>query len=157
MDRIVALDSGPLSLACKPRGRPEADRCRAWLTSLLAAGVRVIAPEIADYEVRRELLRVGATSGIVRLDALESRLVYDPITTEIMRLAARFWADARRAGRPTADPKALDADVILAAHATLAGGPGDSVTVATTNPGHLSRYVDARPWAAIMNEEGGSP
>ena len=149
MERIIVLDSGPLSLACKPRGRPEADRCRAWLNIHLAAGVRVIAPEIADYEVRRELLRVGATAGIARLEALESRLVFDPITTAIMKQAAHFWAEARRAGRPTADPKALDADVILAAQAVLAGGPGDAVTVATTNPGHIARYVDAKPWAAI--------
>lgn len=151
MGRVILLDSGPLNLACKPRGHPEADRCRAWLNAHLAAGVRIFAPEIADYEVRRELLRVGATAGIVRLEALESGLVYDPITTAIMQQAARFWADARRAGRPTADAKALDADVILAAQASLAGGPGAAVTVATTNPGHIARYVEARPWAAITS------
>lgn len=149
MARIIVLDSGPLSLASKAPGKPDGDRCRAWLLVLEAIGVQFIAPEIADYEVRRELLRVGATTAIDRLDRLEAIMKYDPITTEIMRRAARFWADARRAGRPTADPKALDADVILAAQASLAGGPGDAVTVATTNPGHIARYVDAKPWAAI--------
>ena len=44
---------------------------------------------------------------------------YDPITTPIMRRAAEYWAASRRAGRPTSDPAALDADVILAAQATL--------------------------------------
>ncbi len=29
-----------------------------------------------------------------------------------MLKAAEFWAEARRAGKPTADPKALDGDVM---------------------------------------------
>jgi hypothetical protein len=67
-----------------------------------------------------------------------------------MRLAAQIWAEARQRGLPTADDKALDADVILAAQANLAASDGQSVVVATTNPGHLSRFVtDARTWSAI--------
>ncbi|MEX2261699.1 MAG: hypothetical protein WD696_07095 [Bryobacteraceae bacterium] len=42
-------------------------------------------PEIADYEVRRELLRAGKEKGLGRLDAL-------PITTPVMLKAAEFWA-----------------------------------------------------------------
>src|SRR3712207_1956012 len=61
MSRIVVLDAGPLGLASQPRGLPRADDCRDWIRDLDAAGVRVVAPEVADYEVRRELLRVGAT------------------------------------------------------------------------------------------------
>ena len=52
-------------------------------------------------------------------------------------------------GRPTADPKAPDADGILAARAELAAGAGDGVIVATTNVGHLGRFVDAREWTKI--------
>jgi len=63
-------------------------------------------PEIADYEVRRELLRAGKVAGIGRLDELKSRLTYLPISTLVMLLAADFWAEARKRGRPTADPKA---------------------------------------------------
>ena len=62
-----------------------------------------------------------------------------------MLRAAELWADARRRGKPTADPKELDADVILAAQAIEAGA-----IVATENVGHLSRYVTARHWSAIV-------
>ena len=43
---------------------------------------------------------------------------------------------------------ALDADVILAAQA-LNFSPSD-VIVATTNPSHLSRYVNAQLWSDII-------
>ena len=33
--------------------------------------------------------------------------------------------------------------------ALQAAGPGDVVTVATDNVGHLARFVDARPWETI--------
>ena len=31
----------------------------------------------------------------------------------------------------------------------LAAGPGDTLTVATENVGHLGRFVPARPWDQI--------
>ncbi|MEC4818281.1 MAG: hypothetical protein SAK29_34165 [Scytonema sp. PMC 1069.18] len=67
----------------------------------------------------------------------------------MMLKAAEFWAEARRRGIPTADPKALDGDVILAAQATLIKEDGDTVVVATTNVEHLSRFVDALYWQGI--------
>jgi predicted nucleic acid-binding protein len=149
--RIILLDAGPLALLAKARGIPAADQCRAWLAALEAAGARVVASEVADYEVRRELLRLGASAGVRRLDALKARLVYLPITTPAMLAAAEFWALIRRAGLPTAGPGELDADAILAGQADTAGGPGDTVTIATTNVRHLGRFpgIDAQPWATI--------
>ena len=121
-----------------------------WLRSLLAAGVSVRVPEISDYEIRRELLRADRTVGLSRLDRLAEDLDYLPLTTEAMRLAARFWADARNQGQPTASDESLDADVILAAQAaTLQVDTDGGVVVATTNPRHLSRFVDARLWQDI--------
>jgi predicted nucleic acid-binding protein len=151
MARIIVLDAGPLGLASKPRGKPDADRCRDWLRALDAAGARVVVPEVADYEVRRELLRAGATAGVSRLDRLESALEFDPITTPAMRRAAELWAVIRNVGVPTAHPLALDADCILAAQALLLGGPGDAMTIATTNARHLTRFsgIDARPWVSV--------
>ena len=151
MARIVVLDAGPLMLTSKPRGLAPADRCRAWIHALDAAGARVEVPEIADYEVRRELLRVGAPAALKRLDLMESGLGYLELTTPAMRRAAELWALVRRGGVPTADPRALDADCILAAQASLLGGSGDVVTLATTNVGHLGRFpgIDAHPWETI--------
>ena len=63
-----------------------------------------------------------------------------------MLKAAEYWATTRGAGRPTADEKALDGDVILAAQSAALVQPGDELVVATTNVGHLSQFVDARSW-----------
>jgi predicted nucleic acid-binding protein len=104
-------------------------------------------PEIADYEVRRELLRANKVRGLARLDALADLLEYLPLTTAAMRQAAVLWAQARQQGRPTADDKALDGDVILAAQAITLGTT--EVVIATTNVGHLSRFAPAALWPDI--------
>ena len=150
MSRLIVLDSGPLGLLTNPRRTPEVVVCDRWLRSVLDGGARVVVSEIADYEIRRELLRARKTNGLRRLDRLVSTLVYVPITTEAMRLAAQWWAQIRQQGRPTADPHALDADVILAAQAQLAAGPNDTIVVATTNVGHLGRLVPAQRWDEIV-------
>jgi predicted nucleic acid-binding protein len=148
--RLVFLDSGPLGMLSHPHRNPVVLRCQQWARDLIAAGVRVHVPEIADYEVRRKLLHLGATAGIARLDRLQVGFDYAPITTDVMLRAAGLWADARRAGRPTTSPDALDGDCILAALALLSSGPGDMVTVAMDNVGHLAQFVDARPWDQII-------
>ena len=147
--RLVFLDSGPLGLLTNPRGRPRSDQCRQWVKNLAAAGVRIFVPEIADYEVRRKLIHIRATAGIRRLDQVKATLDYAPITTDVMLRAAQLWATARSAGLPTASPDALDGDCILAAQALLSIGPSDTVTVATDNVAHLSRFVDAQLWETI--------
>ena len=147
--RLVFPDSGPLGMLSHPHRGPVVLRCQQWARDLLAAGVQVCIPEIADYEVRRKLLHLGATAGIARLDRLQVGFDYVPITTGVMLRAAELWAAARRAGLPTTSPDALDGDCILAAMAQLATDPGDVVTVATDNVGHLGRFVDARPWDQI--------
>jgi len=97
-------------------------------------------PEITDYEVRRELIRIQSYSALANLDAYHVQLDYLPLTTTAMRLAAELWAQARTAGHPTAPDPALDSDVILAAQAISLNTP---VVVATGNAAHLSRFVPA--------------
>jgi len=124
--------------------RPRGDII-GWLAALVGAGVEVLIPEIADYEVRRELLRAGRKKGVKRLDELKVTLGFTPITSEVMLQAAEFWAEARRRGRPTASDESLDADVILAAQAAMI--TDKSVVIASTNPKHLSRFiVDPENW-----------
>ena len=147
VSRVVVLDTGPLGLVSNPKPSPQNLACAAWLQRLLESGVRVILPEIADYEVRRELLRANKQPGLMLLDTLAETLDYLPLTTAAMRQAARLWATARQSGRPTASDNTIDGDVILAAQA-LSLDVSDLV-IATTNVGHLSRFVPAQLWTEI--------
>ena len=150
MSRIVLLDSGPLGIVTNPKAAsPLSQEGKVWLQSLPLKGYIVMLPEIADYEVRRELIREGKTAGIERLDQLKSQIPYRPLTTEVMLLAAQLWAKARNRGKPTADRHALDGDVILAAQAIWEVNAGNEVVIATTNVRHLSQFVDAREWLLI--------
>ena len=147
MTRVVLLDSGPLGLVTNPKPSPVSIACAVWLQSLAGAQWRLILPEIADYEIRRELLRAGKTAGVAQLDALSGLLEYLPITTAAMRQAASLWAAARQHGRPTAGDRTIDADMILAAQAITLGAA--DIVIATTNIGHLSRFVTAELWQNI--------
>ena len=147
MSRVVFLDAGSIGLVTNPKLSPESTLCTRWLQALIISDIRVIIPEIADYEVRRELLRANKVRGIARLDELANSLEYLPITTAAMRQAAMFWAQARQQGQPTAGDKTIDSDMILAAQATTLDVV--DVVIATTNVGHLSRFAPADLWQNI--------
>jgi hypothetical protein len=148
---IIILDSGPLGLLMQRQGLPVADRCRAWVARHITQGVQCLVPEIADYEVRRELIRMGNTAAVGRLDAFNAAhpARYLPLTTVAIRQAAQLWADVRRRGFPTADAKELDGDVIVAAQAMTCSFPISDVIVATTNPVHLTRFIAADLWTNL--------
>jgi predicted nucleic acid-binding protein len=151
MLQAILLDASPLSLASQRQGNAEAAACRLWLGDCMRLGVRILVPEVADYEVRRELIRTGRRSSLVRLDHFNDAVTgrYLPLTTAAMRHAALLWAQVRQAGAPTADPHALDADVILAAQALTLGIPAADLVVATSNPRHLARFLPADLWRNI--------
>lgn len=142
MVNAVMLGAGPLGRIAHPR--PNA-RIASWLLRLLDSGVLIFVPEIADYEVRRHLLLEGLSESITRLDEIKIALNYVPLNTEALLIAAKFWAQARKRGVPTADPKELDGDVILAAQALQTKS-----VVATENVGHLSLFVEAKDWKEIV-------
>lgn len=148
----IVLDSGVLSLATHRVGQVEADACRRWITDCLDSGARILVPAIANYETRRELLRAGKTTALQRLDAFISAEPdrYIPLTDDALMQAAQFWAQSRQQSQPTADPKALDADVILAAQVRSLGLSSDSLIVATSNVRHIARFVRAEVWRKIQ-------
>ena len=139
-DRYI-LDTGPLGRIAHSRRNPET---LSWFEGLIARRAILLVPEIADYELRRELIRARLWESVKRLDAVKRTFRYVPIDTPTMLRAAEFWAEARNLGRPSADPKELDADVILAAQAERAGA-----VVLTENVGHLGLFVEAMHWTDI--------
>ena len=147
MSRVILLDTGPLGLVTNPKLSAESVACAQWLQVQITVGNRVLIPEIADYEVRRELLRASKTKGVARLDDLAKALEYLPITTTAMRQAAQLWAQARQQGQPTAGDKTIDGDIVLIAQAMTLAIP--DVVIATTNVGHLSRFIAAELWQNI--------
>jgi hypothetical protein len=129
MARLILLDSSPLGLIVRAPSpsKPQVGQCLAWVQAMFASGAAVVVPEITHYEVRRELLRIRAVGSLRRLD---------------------FALDRRSGFRHLA----LSTDAILAGQAALAGQPGDTVTIATTNLTHLSRFpgIDAQAWDQIQ-------
>ena len=67
-----------------------------------------------------------------------------------MRQAALLWAEARQQGRPAADNKALDADMILSAQAIVQCK--NNFVIATTNVKHFPPDVSADTWQNIISE-----
>jgi predicted nucleic acid-binding protein len=147
VSQAIVLDSGPLGLITNPKLSPESVACTQWLQAHITAGNRVIMPEIADYEIRRELLRANKTKGIARLDNLAGSVEYLAIITPALREAAQLWAQARQQGQPTAGDKTIDGDMILVGQTITIGVP--NIVIATTNLGHLSRFIAAELWQNI--------
>jgi predicted nucleic acid-binding protein len=148
---VIALDAGPLGLLTHRKDNKEAEACRKWLASQIAASSQIVVPAIADYEVRRELIRAGKARGIFRLDEFvrASPDRYLPPTAEAFQKAAELWAKVRKEGMPTAGDEALDADVLLAAQLLTSKFASQKLVVATTNPKHIARFLDAREWQSI--------
>ena len=68
MSKLILLDSGPLGLISNPKESPDAVACRDWVRQQEMQGDLVVVSEVADYEVRRELLRARKRDGVERLD-----------------------------------------------------------------------------------------
>jgi predicted nucleic acid-binding protein len=151
MSRLVVLDTGPLGLLTNPKRTPETVAAAEWAIRLSAAGHRLLVPAIADYEVRRELVRARQTRGLAHLDAFIAARPgrFLSVTDSSLRLAADLWPRARNAGTPTADAKELDCDVLIAAQAIEAAGPSSDFVIATANLGHLGQFAPAELWSKL--------
>ena len=151
MSRVIALDTGPLGLLTNPKKSADTIACVAWSIALLRAGHQIIVPAIADYELRRELEWARKTRGLALLDAWNAARSdrYLSVTDSSLRLAARLWAQDRNSGTPTADPKELDGDALIAAQLLDLGLLTSDFVLATTNVAHLSQFVPAALWTDI--------
>ncbi len=118
------------------------------MRDLISADVEFIVPEVCDYELRREYVRINSTNGLKKLDELGNVLRFEKVDSDIWKAAAALWAECRNKGKPLAPDNALDGDVILVA-LTQKVQDGNATVVATTNVKHLEDHVDARPWDEI--------
>jgi predicted nucleic acid-binding protein len=152
VSQFIFLDSGPLGLLTHPQRSAEVIAITLWLSRCLLSGARLIVPAIVYYEIKRELLRAKKTFSIDRLDAFIDAAPwrYLPLSDEALRLAAELWAQSRQAGRPTAESKALDIDVLIAAQALSFGAAPHEVIICTTNPKHLAQFITAKHWDEIL-------
>jgi len=155
---IVLLDSDVLGMATNPKATPENVACANWVKQLIIRGDEVRVPDITDYELRRILVwnakrsGVTTTKGIRRLDELRREAGHLPLDTDTMLLASDLWAQTMFSGRPLADPKTLNADVILAAQAYMLRGTYPEIVIASGDP-DLTFFdtadVKAMPWRSI--------
>ena len=152
MSQFLFLDSGPLGLLTHPQQTDDVVAITDWLSRCILSGSRAIVPAIVYYELKRELLRAKRSFGVARLDAFIAATPgrYLPLSDEALRLAADLWASVRQEGRPTADSKALDVDVIIAAQALSFGAAPSDIIVVTNNANHLSRFVSAKAWSEVV-------
>jgi len=124
VSRFLVLDSGPLGLLTHPQRNAEVVAINEWLARCLLSGHRVIIPAIVYYE-----LKANCFAPIKRLALPGSKPLppQHPVATfrsltKRFNWPQRFGQEPRQQGRPTADAKDLDVDVILAAQA-LSFGP----------------------------------
>lgn len=155
MSLHILLDTGPLGIITNPKRRTLTLDSLQWVSRHLREGDIFLVPAMADYEVRRELIRLGRTAGIRALDEWNSvpEDRYLALTDFALKRAAILWAQVRNQGLVTADPKELDCDALIAAQALeyqeIYGLSDSEIVVATTNVGHLSRFVRAELWSDI--------
>ncbi|WP_309691093.1 hypothetical protein [Armatimonas sp.] len=150
---VIFLDTFLVSSTSKRASSPPtlSDQCQEWILKCEENGHRILIPGVCYYEALRELEMRQATSQVKRLKDFclqPSRFI--PITREHLDAAAVLWGQARRSGKATADPKALDGDVILCAQVLSFNLPVLDYVVATNNRKHLSQFVTCDEWTNIL-------
>ncbi len=148
MTKTIYIDTGVLGLITHPNASLEVKQVREWVLTMETAGHRLVVPAVADYELRRELIRSPQKKGLMRLDefiaAKPNRFL--SITDDALKSGAELWAEARNKGKPSAEDPALDGDVLLCAQIRLLETACSAYVVATTNLKHLGLYVHAKHW-----------
>lgn len=156
---IVILDSNILALLATnldenlsedKKLATEIYQCTKWFYSLLSKGVYIIASDICDYELRRELIRIKSKS-IQELDELRDLIEFQEVTFALLEKAAELWAEARAMSQSNKIKDNIDVDCILAAQWYLLKEqyPGRKVIIATKNIKDFQRVTDCDIWENI--------
>lgn len=155
MSKVVFLDTGPLGILTNPKlPLPTLDAIR-WSVAMVTAGHSLIVPAVSDFELRRELERIGGTRSLNALDKFNSGAPdrYLTLSDSALKLGAKLWGQARNSGSLPADPRELNGDVLIAAQAldyqTSQGLATTDIIIATVNVGHLALFVPADAWTNI--------
>jgi len=148
----VVLDTNVVGKLCHPTNPKNKAFVEAFLPIVESGNVEIYLPEIADYELRREMLRMlvkdkGWQVGLSRLDALKSTLSFLTIDSEVFLQAAKNWADAKSTGKKTGPDEALDGDSILAAQAMSVGGK-----IVSENERHLAIFCEVLAPQKFLDE-----
>ena len=134
----LLLDTGVLSEIC--HGKVERP-VRGWFERI-SQRHDVLLSDVADYEVRGELVRSKALRGLALLDGMPVRAQRLRMTDATWLRAATLWAQLVPLGRPPA--KGIAGDVHLAAQADLEGA-----TVVTYNLKDFADVVSASLWTNV--------
>ncbi len=89
MGRFILFDSGPLGLAVCRTGTKGLAEFGTRLAELEMVGVSILIPAVIDYEVRRELVRIGATAKLRKLEGLRERFRILPVSGAAWLLRGR--------------------------------------------------------------------
>jgi predicted nucleic acid-binding protein len=135
------LDTNMLVRICHPTDYRDVQE---WLRSLLLRGAdapELLVSVLADYELRRALLRRGAHASLAQLDSVVRSASYVPVTAEVGRRAADISAGLS----PELRRRVSDVDILIAAQAQIE----NAILVTSDRALHDVPGVVAKDWTEI--------
>lgn len=141
MTSRLMLDTNVLARICHPSLHQDV---KEWLRRLLergAAAPEILVSVLADYELRRVLMKQQGVESLAHLDALEQSLRFVPLTVEASRRAAGMRRESGVAGSPSLS----DGDLLMAAQAEIEG----AILVTNDKAIHQIPGLTVRDWSEI--------
>jgi predicted nucleic acid-binding protein len=144
----MMLDTRVVLQLCVP------GRCREakeWFRQLLRGPARpeLLASVLVDFELRRGLARLGATTSMHHYTEFAKAVRFIPVSLEATRRAAELTRDAKSL------EDLSEADALIAAQALLE----DAILVTPDRALHRVPGLDARDWSTIdpLDPRAGTP